>query len=140
MGIKTFTNHEKTTRYALVMALTDHATCKPGRLSGLLSRLKKEAERNIVKLPALSIVDIAICLKRIRKFEKDSGWDRKDSRHIVTYANFLLGILDDAPPEFDRIISTLTMIVDYFERAGIVPAPCYWGGAKAAEVFCGGAI
>lgn len=129
--------HEKTTRYALVLALATHTRCQNGRLRGLLGRLEKEANRNISKLPFLNNSDIKICVDRIMAFEKEVGWDKNDKKHVLTFANFLLGVLDDAPPEFDRIIAILREVVDYFERVGTVPAPCYWGGARAASIFIG---
>jgi hypothetical protein len=46
-----------------------------------------------------------------------------------------LAILEDAPKDFNRIITILKQIVEYYERAKIVPAPCYWSSARAAELF-----
>jgi hypothetical protein len=129
---------EKIKRYAFCIALEQHSIREQGRLNGLLIKLRKEAERNLSTMPPLSQHQARQCMADIESFIDRAGWNRKDTKHCVTWANFVLAILEDAPKEFDRIISILKEIVDYFERKKTVPAPCYWSSARAAEVFLGG--
>jgi hypothetical protein len=129
-------NHRKKTQcYAFCIALELHTIRKAGRLDGLLKKLRKEAEKNLSLMPRLSNLEAESCTADIMSFIARAGWDRKDTKHIVTWSNFILAILDDAPPEFTRIIATLKEIVGYYERKATVPAPCYWSSARAAEVF-----
>jgi hypothetical protein len=129
---------DKIKRYAFCIALEQHSIRHNGRLDGLLKKLRKEAERNLALMPRLSSIEAKRCTDDIMQFIDKAGWNRKDTKHAVTWANFVLAILEDAPKEFDRIVSILREIVDYFERAKTVPAPCYWSSARAAEVFLGG--
>jgi hypothetical protein len=133
-------NYKKKTQcYAFCIALELHTIRKAGRLDGLLKRLRKEAERNLALMPRLSILESEACTQDIMGFIDRAGWNRKDTKHVVTWANFILAILEDAPKDFDRIVKILREIVIYFERDRTVPAPCYWSSARAAEVFLGGA-
>jgi len=129
------TNQEKIKRYAYCIALEQYSVRKAGRLDGLLKKLRKEAEHNLGNLPKLSQIETDRCARDMTDFISRAGWDRKDTKHLVTWANFVLAILEDAPKEFDRIIEILNQIVEYYERAKTVPAPCYWSSARAAELF-----
>lgn len=128
-------NHvEKAYLWGLCLALAENTTCKPGRVKSLLGRLRKETLERLKRLPPLKTGDIAGCQKKYSSFALRTGWDDKRIT-ALTWANFLLTILDEAPADFDRAVEIISEIARYFERAGNCRPAQYWAAEMAGEEF-----
>ena len=103
---------------------------KPGRLSGLFRRLESEADKalNTYYKPNQRNCDKAE--RKILEWQERIGWTDRKRRHTCSYVNFIATVLDGVHAKVNKV---LIDIIDYYDRAGKAPAPCYWAGADACE-------
>jgi hypothetical protein len=126
-------NHvEKAYLWGLCLALAENTACPSGRLISLLKRLQKEVVKRLKRPPKLTPLEINECKKKYIEFDSKVQWNRRRIT-ALTWANFLLTILGEAPKEFDKTIEIIQGVVEYFDRAGNARPAQYW----AAERFLG---
>lgn len=126
---------------ALCIALKDSIpkSLKNTRIGGLTKRIAKIANKE------LDYTGMSIDIPRARKvvaklgeFEKSAGWGHGKEKHIGTYINTLLEILERT--NHQKIKDLLVEIVDFYERDGRkIPGACYWAaelnGSKWDKCF-----
>ena len=126
------------TRYmelAYVRSIYDllNSTIKPGRLKNLYTKLQAAVDHDLRRLPPIGDSDMLLLREKVRAFGKATGWDRK-TRHVVTLLSFCIDLVERSKfPHNPKILETMNLIVEYYERQGRVKFICCKAGAMASE-------
>jgi len=122
---------KKQAELALCVALRNNkpSSLDATRVGGLTENIAKLALRELDWLGDIEMKRARKIEARIRKFEIMSGWGIGKEKHVGTYINTLLMILDKRP--YPKIKNLLVEIIDFYERDGMkIAKACFW----AAEV------
>jgi len=125
---------QKTATLGLIQALVDHCRPPQGRFAGMLRRLGKEAAKEFARLPRISDSDLKKAEKAIVALGEKTGWEGK-GKHPATIVSFLLAAIDEEPSFDGKIVEILNELHAYMERGKNRLQPCYWAGARAAEIW-----
>jgi len=108
-------------------------TIKPSRLLNLYTRLQKEVDRDLARLPRPSWTDIRHIERRIMEFGKTTGWLNKQ-RHVGTLLSFCAEMLENSRYAHNpRILETINDIIEHLENGGDLKTICCWAGSVACE-------
>ncbi len=127
--------HERMMELALVRAIPELTVgkLKHSRLNGLYTRLQKEVDKDLARLPRPTKSEIYRIADRVNGFGKDTGW-LGQQRHVSTLLSFCAEMIESSRfPHNPRIIATINEIIAHLEQAGDLPAASCWAGSVAAE-------
>lgn len=122
----------KNAELALVKGIVLVSNPRPGRMRGLIKRLGREVDRELMRLPVIPKERFERVAAKLQEWERESGWAGK-GKHICTYASFCLDLIDARP--WPKVKAVLVDIIDHYDRVGAMPAACCWSGALARERF-----
>lgn len=131
-------NHKTLVRFAesaYIRAIPDllHGELRPGRLSNLYGKLVKAVDADLVRLPVIGDSDVLVIRDIIVEFGKRTGWTGK-KRHVGTLLSFAIAIIESSEHKHNpKILETLNLIVEYYERKQNFKIICCHAGAIAAE-------
>ena len=103
-----------------------------GRLRVLMSRLQREADKELAKPNRLSDTEINMLAGKVKLWADSVGWDKKP-KHTCTIVSFLIYLVVDFMPENAKLLELLEQIYDYFARVGRDPVQAGWAGTLSAE-------
>jgi len=114
----------------LIISLEQIINVGNGRLNRLIKQAVKEALKEADKLQLPPRSENKTILDMFEKLKKETGWNN-GARHPLTFINFCLMILEKY--KYQKINDILVEIMDFFERAGNAPQPCFWAALIAYE-------
>lgn len=111
------------------------ASAEPqGRLKGLYRKLDTEVIRLLGYCPNFTGDDENKLNDKLTNWVRLTKWGEK-SKHPVTVAVFLIGIISDNVKNCGKLLTILQEIFDYFDRANKAYTACLPGGYFASQKF-----
>ncbi len=101
-------------------------------MKSLLKRLTNQSNKQLEELPDVSTAEYESIIEKISQWGAIT-WKGKNV-HVVTMCSFALGLIENSEFTYpNKIIKTLSDIVDYYDRVGKAPGICMFGGGVAAD-------
>ena len=122
--------------FAVIKAMPDMliGNLTQGRLLGLMKRLQKEVDKELMSGRRLKDREVTMLAGKISTWMDAVGWHGKD-RHVCTFSSFLLYLHNEYIPEHERIFEILDDIFKYFDRVGKAPTASEWAGTRAGAIY-----
>lgn len=123
------------TELALIRSIPDLMTSKlkNGRLKNLMLRLQAAVDIDLGKLCGkIGPTDIKKIEFILENFKSVAKFGKQ--KHVGTLVSFCLSLIEKSDREFnEKIVETLNLICDYYERVGDLHVASMWSGDLASE-------